>query len=134
MTAHFEVGKTASLTKKISGEDVRQFALLVGDNNPVHLDEEFAKKTRFGRRIAHGMWGASMISAVIGTKLPGPGTIYLSQSLQFTAPVYLGDTITAEVKVTAIRPGKRLVTLETICKNQKNEIVLKGEALVLVES
>jgi 3-hydroxybutyryl-CoA dehydratase len=128
-----EVGQTASLSKTILDEDVRQFAQLVGDYNPVHLDDDFAKKTRFGRRIAHGMWGASLISTVVGTQLPGPGTIYLSQSLDFKAPVFLGDTITAEATVTHVREDKPIVTLDTVCRNQRGELVLKGVAVVLSE-
>jgi 3-hydroxybutyryl-CoA dehydratase len=128
-----KLGEKASLTRTITESDVQQFAALVGDNNPVHLDEAFAQKTRFGRRIAHGMWGVSLISAVLGTRLPGPGTIYLSQTIQFLGPVYLGDTVTAEVTVVKVRADKPIVTLETLCQNQKGEAVLKGEAVVLVE-
>jgi acyl dehydratase len=128
-----KIGQTASLSKTISGKDVEQFAQLVGDKNPVHLNDEFAKKTRFGRRIVHGMWAASLISAVLGTQLPGPGTIYLSQSLQFIAPVFIGDTVTAQITVAKIREDKSIVTLETICSNQNGNVVLRGEAIVLVE-
>ena len=128
------LGETASLSKTISESDVQQFAELVGDKNPVHIDDTFAKRTRFGRRIAHGMWGVSLISAVLGTQLPGPGTIYLSQTIQFLAPVYLGDTVTAQVTVVKVREDKPIVTLETLCQNQSGEVVVKGEALVLVES
>ncbi|MCA1558314.1 MAG: MaoC family dehydratase, partial [Acidobacteria bacterium] len=103
-----------------------------GDNNPVHLDDEFAKTTRFGRRIAHGMLSAGLISAVLANKLPGTGTVYLSQSLTFVAPVYPGDTITARVTVTRVREDKPIVTLETICTNQRDEPIIRGEAVVLV--
>ncbi len=126
-----EVGQTASLSRRILDQDVREFARLVGDANPIHLDDGFAKKTRFGRRIAHGMFGASLISAVLGTRLPGLGTIYLSQSLEFVAPVFLGDTITAKATVTRVREDKMIVTLDTVCSNQHGEVVLKGEAVVL---
>ncbi len=110
-----KVGQRAFLSRKIDDQDVRQFADLVGDTNPVHLDDKFAVKTRFGQRIAHGMWPASLISAVIGTKLPGPGTIYfyLHQTLQFNATVFIDDTITATVTVINIRQDKPIVTLET---------------------
>jgi len=128
-----EIGETGSLTKTILDEEVRQFAHLVGDENPVHLEDDFAKRTRFGRCIAHGMWGASLISAVLGTQIPGPGTIYLSQSLQFVAPVFIGDTITARATTIKVREDKPIVTLETICSNRGGEVVLKGEAVVLVE-
>lgn len=126
-------GASASITKKISAKDVETFADLTGDQNPVHLDETYAQQTRFGKRIAHGMLGASLISTVLGMYLPGPGTIYLSQTLNFVAPVYLDDTLTAEVTVTNVREDKPIVTLETQCLNQDNRLVLKGEAVVLVE-
>ncbi|TEU12259.1 MAG: MaoC family dehydratase [Anaerolineales bacterium] len=128
-----KLGETASLARTITEIDVQQFAELVGDNNPVHVDDAFASKTRFGRRIAHGMWGVSLISAVLGTRLPGPGTIYLSQTIQFLAPIYLGDTVTAQVTVAKVRDDKPIVTLETLCQNQNGEVVVKGEAVVLVE-
>ena len=126
-----KVGDTASLSKTITDEDVRAFAALTGDNNPVHLDEKFASGTRFGRRIAHGMFGASLISAVLGTELPGTGSIYLSQTLQFLAPVYLDDTLTARVTATKVREDKPIVTLETVCENQRGETLIRGEAVVL---
>ncbi len=127
------VGDTATITKTITQDDIHQFAELVGDLNPVHVDEEFAKKTRFGKQIAHGMWGASLISAVLGTKLPGPGTIYLSQTIKFSAPIFPGDTIAARVKVIKVREEKALVTFETVCENQDRKRILEGEAVVLVE-
>lgn len=128
-----KVGATAVLSKKITDDEVRAFAALTGDHNPVHLDDEFARSTRFGRRIAHGMLGASLISAVLGTEL-GIGTIYLSQTLKFMAPVYLDDTVTARVTVTKVREDKPVVTLETVCENQQGETLIKGEAVVLVAS
>jgi 3-hydroxybutyryl-CoA dehydratase len=127
------VGDSASITKTITDDDIRRFADLVGDVNPVHLDDEIAKKTRFGRRVAHGMWGASLISAVLGTRLPGPGTVYLSQTMKFQAPIFLGDTVTAKVAVTKVRDDKPIVTLETVCENQEGKTLLQGEAVVLVE-
>jgi 3-hydroxybutyryl-CoA dehydratase len=126
-------GETSELVKTITKSDIEQFAELVGDRNPVHVNPDFAKKTRFGRPIAHGMWGLSLVSAVLGTKLPGPGTIYLSQTVQFKAPVFAGDTLTAKVKVLEVRQDKPIVKLETICENQKGELILKGESVVLVE-
>ena len=98
-----------------------------------HLDDGYAATTRFGQRIAHGMFGASLISAVIGNELPGTGSIYLSQTLKFLAPGYLGDTVTARVTVTEIRNDKPIVTLETVCENQRGETLIKGEAVVMVE-
>ncbi len=127
-------GDTATLAKTVTQSDIEQFAKLVGDMNPVHVDPDFAKKTRFGRRIAHGMWGLSLISAVLGTKLPGPGTIYLSQTVKFRAPVFPGDTLTAKVKVLQVRQDKPIITLETNCENQKGELILTGESVVLVEN
>jgi 3-hydroxybutyryl-CoA dehydratase len=126
-------GESATLVKTITQSDIEQFAELVGDRNPVHVNPDFAKKTRFGRPIAHGMWGLSLVSAVLGTKLPGPGTIYLSQTVQFKAPVFAGDTLTAKVKVLEVRKDKPIVKLETTCENQKGELILKGESVVLVE-
>lgn len=128
-----QVGDAASLTRTISLVDIDQFAKLTGDENPVHVDETFAEKTRFGGRIAHGMWGASLISAVLGTELPGPGTIYLNQTLTFKGPVRPGDTITARVTVIKVREDKRILTLETVCENQNGEKILEGEAVVLHE-
>jgi 3-hydroxybutyryl-CoA dehydratase len=126
-----EVGARASRTKTITDADIRAFAAASGDTNSIHLDEEYAKTTRFGRRIAHGMLTASLISAVLGNDLPGSGTIYLSQTLAFKAPVYLGDTITATVEVTAFRSDKRITTLRTTCTNQEGTLVLEGEAVVI---
>lgn len=127
-----QVGDTDSLTKTITDDDIRAFADLTTDHNPVHLDEDFAKTTRFGRRVAHGMLSAGLISAVLANKLPGTGTVYLSQSLNFVAPVYPGDTITARVTVTKVREDRPIVTLETVCTNQRDEPVIRGEAVVLV--
>lgn len=128
-----QVGQSAQISKTVTDADVVAFAHLVGDVNPVHIDDAFAAKTRFGKRIAHGMFGASMISAVLGTQLPGSGTIYLSQTLRFLVPVYLGDTIHAEVTVVKVREDKPIVTLETLCKNQDGVVLLQGEAVVLLE-
>ncbi len=128
-----KIGDSASLSKTITQEDIEQFAALVGDTNPAHLDADFAAKTRFGKRIAHGMWGASLISAVLGTKLPGPGTIYLSQTLKFKAPVYAGETITAKVTITDIKKDKPIITMETVCTKGDGEVILTGEAVGLLE-
>jgi 3-hydroxybutyryl-CoA dehydratase len=127
-----KVGDAAEVSKTIADEDVRVFAELTGDRNPVHLDEAYAATTRFGRRIAHGMLGASLISAVLANELPGRGTVYLSQTLRFTAPVFLGDTVTARVTVKSVREDKPVVTLETVCTNERGERVVEGEAVVLV--
>jgi 3-hydroxybutyryl-CoA dehydratase len=127
----FKAGDSAEVSKTITEEDVRAFAELTGDRNPVHLDEEYASTTRFGRRIVHGMLGASLISAVLANELPGRGSVYLSQTLRFTAPVFIGDTVTARVTVTRVREDKPVVTLETVCTNQRGERVVEGEAVVL---
>ena len=124
-------GDQASRTTTITDEMIRAFADLTGDNNPVHLDDSYAATTRFGRRIAHGMIAAGLISAVLANDLPGPGTVYLSQTLKFKAPVYPGDTITTTVEVTNVRPDKPIVTLGTRCLNQDNAVVLEGEAVVI---
>lgn len=125
------VGEVAEISRTITDEDVRTFADLTGDHNPVHLDEHYASATRFGRRVAHGMLTASLISSVLANRLPGEGSVYLSQSLKFVAPVYLDDTVTARVTVIAIREDKPIATLETTCLNQRGETLVKGEAVVL---
>lgn len=127
-----EVGQSAEITKTISSEDVARFAEITGDFNPVHLDEAVAEKSFFGGRVAHGMLTAGLISAALAGKLPGPGTVYLSQTLRFTAPVRIGDTVTTRVEVTELIPAKRRVKLSTVCRNQKNEVVVNGEAMVLL--
>ena len=116
----------------ITDEMIRSFAELTGDSNPVHLDDAYAAGTRFGRRIAHGMIAAGLISAALANDLPGPGTVYLSQTLQFKAPLFPGDTITTTVAVKTVRPDKPIVTLGTVCTNQDQKVVLEGEAVVLV--
>ena len=128
----FSVGDSAEITKTIEQADIHAFADVTGDHNPVHVDEAFAQTTRFGRTIAHGMLSASLISAVLANKLPGAGSVYLGQTLQFVAPVFPGDEITARVTVKEIREDKPIVKLETICVNQRDEVVIRGEATVLV--
>ncbi len=127
----FEVGDTASLVKTITDEDLRMFAKATGDLNPLHLDEEYAAASRFGRRVAHGMLSAGMISSVLGTELPGPGTIYMGQSLKFLAPVFLGDTVTATVTLAEYHRDKGRMTFQTVCTNQDGTEVVTGEAQVL---
>ena len=127
----FSVGDSAEITRTIEQADIHAFAEVTGDHNPVHVDEAFAQTTRFGRTIAHGMLSASLISAVLANKLPGAGSIYLGQTLQFVAPVFPGDEITARVTVKEIREGKPIMKLETVCINQRDEVVIRGEATVL---
>jgi 3-hydroxybutyryl-CoA dehydratase len=127
----FTIGDSAKITKTINDSDIQAFADVSGDHNPVHVDDAFAARTRFGRRIAHGMLTASLISAVLANKLPGEGSVYLGQTLQFVAPVFPGDDVTARVIVKEIREDKPIVKLDTICLNQRGEIVIRGEATVL---
>lgn len=129
-----ELGAAAALTKLVTEADIVAFAEVSLDVNPVHLDEDFAKTTRFGGRIAHGMLAAGLISAVLGTRLPGPGAVYLSQTLSFKGPVRIGDAITATATVKSVRADKPIVTLETLVTNQRGEVVVSGEAVVLVPS
>ena len=126
-----EVGEKVSMCKTITESDVKTFAEISGDTNPLHLDKEFASSSIFGERVAHGMLTAGLISAVIGTQLPGVGTIYMSQSLRFTAPVKFGDTIEAEVEVKEKLEEKNRVVLITTCRNQQGQTVIEGEALVM---
>ena len=129
-----KIGDKASMTKTVSDADVIEFAHVTGDNQPLHLDDAFAAKTRFKKRIAHGMLSAGFISAVLGTKIaPNNVVVYLSQQMRFRLPVSIGDTITAEAEVTAIDAEKRIVTLRTDCTNQNGEAVVKGEATVLLD-
>ncbi len=127
-----KIGDTFSTSREVTDEVIRKFADVSGDHNPIHLDEEFAKTTRFGKRIAHGMLSAAFISAVLGNEFKGSTVLYLSQTLKFTAPVFIGDTVTASSTVTNIREDKAIVTLETVCANQNGETVVKGEAVVMV--
>ncbi|MES1989704.1 MAG: MaoC family dehydratase [Pseudomonadota bacterium] len=127
------VGMESSFAKVISDADITGFAHVSGDTNPMHLDDDYASKTRFGGRIAHGMLSASLISAVIGTQLPGPGAIYMSQSLRFRAPVKPGDKVSARVVVSAIDDKRRRVTLACEC-HVDDTLVIDGEALVMVPS
>ena len=125
-----KVGDTAKFSKTISESDVYLFAGITGDLNPAHVNEDYAKDTFFETRIAHGMLSASFISTVIGTMLPGPGSIYMRQEVSFLAPVKIGDTVTAIVEVAEIITDKKRVRLKTYCNNQNNETVVDGEALV----
>lgn len=126
------VGQSASFSKTITESDVYTFAGVTGDLNPAHVNEAYAKTTRFGGRIAHGMLSAGLISAVIGMQLPGPGTIYMKQSLSFRAPIRIGDTVTATVRVASFDPESRRAVLTTTCESQDGIQLVSGEALVLV--
>jgi len=126
------VGQTAEYSKQVSDDDVMSFARITGDFNAVHVDEAAAKKTRFGGRIAHGMLSAGLVSAAIANELPGAGSIYLAQSMRFTAPVRINDTITVALTVTELL-SKNRVKLSTVCRNQNGETVLDGEATIMVD-
>ena len=126
-----EIGQTAELRRTVTAPDIEAFAAVTGDANPVHLDEAYAAATPFKGRIAHGMLSAGYISAVLGTRLPGPGAIYVSQTLNFRRPVRIGDEVTAEVKVTAIDPARSRVTFATGCV-VAGKTVVEGEAVVVV--
>ena len=125
-----KVGETAEFGKTISETDIYLYAGITGDLNPAHINEEYAKNTFFKTRIAHAMLAAGLISALLGTKLPGPGTIYLQQSLNFSAPVRIGDTITARVEIIEMITEKNRVRFKTVCVNQDGTEILDGEAVV----
>lgn len=131
MTNEIKIGDSASVTKAFSQEEVVQFSEISGDHNPIHLDEAFAAESIFGERIVHGMLVASLFSGLIGEELPGQGTIYLSQSVSFKAPVLIAEEVTATVEVIAIREDKPIITLKTTCRNTAGKVVIKGEAVVL---
>lgn len=124
------IGQFAQFSKTISESDVYLYAGITGDFNPAHIDQAYAEKTRFRTRIAHGMLTAGFISNLLGTQLPGPGTIYLQQNLNFKAPVVIGDTVTATLEVVEILLEKKRVRLKTVCTNQEGTVVLDGEAIV----
>lgn len=126
----FYMGQTAELTRSYSEKDVAQFADISGDRNPIHLNAEYAKNTRFGKRIVHGFLSGSLISAVLGNICPGEGSVYMSQTMNFLRPVFIGDEITAKVVVTGLDPEKKQLTLETTCSNQNGKIVIEGSALM----
>ena len=126
-----QVGETASLVRTLSREDIELFAVMSGDVNPAHVDEDYARSDMFHKIIAHGMWGASLISTLLGTKLPGPGSIYLDQTLSFRHPVSIGDTVTVTVTVAAKEVAQHRVTLDCACTNQRGEVVIRGSALVI---
>lgn len=131
MYEDIQIGDKNSFTKTITEYDIEQFARLTGDFNPVHLDPEYASQTPFKERIAHGILSGSIISTVLGTRLPGPNTIYLSQNFKFLLPVKIGDTIKANVEVVEKRDDKKIIKLKTEVINQHQEIVIDGEAVVM---
>jgi 3-hydroxybutyryl-CoA dehydratase len=124
------IGDTDRFTKTISESDIYTFAGVSGDLNPAHIDKEFAKTTVFKKRIAHGFLIGGLISTVIGTRLPGPGSIYREQTMNFLAPVYIGDTITAQVEITELDTTKNKISLRTWCTNQDGKTVIEGGAVI----
>jgi len=126
-----QIGDTAEFAKTVSEADVYLYAGVTGDLNPAHVNEAYARDTFFKTRIAHGMLSGGFISAVLGTKLPGPGTIYLRQELNFKAPVRIGDTVTAKIEVLEKTPEKNRLRLKTTCTNQDGTVVIDGEAIVM---
>lgn len=126
----FKIGDQKSVTVQITEKMVQQFAEMSGDFNPIHMDEEYAKNTRFGRRIAHGMINAALISRTLAMEL-GPGGIYLSQTLKFLHPVFIGDTVTIELTVASMREEKGIASIDTIVKKSTGEICVKGEAMIM---
>lgn len=127
-----KIGDQFSISREVTDEVIRKFAEVSGDFNPIHLDEEFAKSTRFGRRIAHGMLSGAFISAVLGNEFRERKIVYLSQTMKFVAPVFIGDTVTATGTITNIREDKNIITLETVCTNQNGETLVNGEAAVMI--
>jgi len=127
---YLKIGDKAQFSKSITDEEIRLFAKISGDDNPIHLNEEYAKESIFKQRIAHGFLVGSFISAAIGKSLPGNGTIYLSQNMKFIAPVMINDTVTAYIEVLDFPKGNQ-VLLSTICKNQDQKVVIEGTALVI---
>jgi len=125
-----KVGDQASISKTVTESDILTFAGLTMDYNPVHINAEYAKESIFGERIAHGMLSAGFISAVLGTTLPGPNSIYLGQELKFTAPVKIGDTVTATATIIEKREEKRILKLQTTVANQRGEVVVDGSAVI----
>jgi 3-hydroxybutyryl-CoA dehydratase len=125
------IGMTESLTHKVLPAEVTEFAELTGDRNPIHLSDEYASHTPFHSRIAHGLYTAGLISAVLGTRLPGPGAIYISQTLNFRAPVHIGDTVRVEATIAELVPERHRARLACTCK-VRGEVVLDGEAWVKV--
>ncbi|MBX3041028.1 MAG: MaoC family dehydratase [Bdellovibrionaceae bacterium] len=126
----FKVGDKILLSVEITDDMVRKFAEVSGDFNPMHMDDEYAAKTRFKKRIAHGMLSAALISRALGQHL-GPGGIYLSQNLKFMSPVYIGDTVSVELTVSSYREERGIGAIETLVKNQNGELCVKGEAMIM---
>lgn len=126
-----QIGMSATYSQTITDSDIKNFAGMSGDNNPVHMSDEYAESSRFKKRIAHGLMSASFFSSLFGTKIPGPGCVYVSQTLNFLRPVYLNDTVNASILVTSINLEKKRVFFDTICK-VKNKKVISGKAEIYI--
>jgi acyl dehydratase len=131
MDIKFKVGERAKISAKFSEQDVLNFSLVSGDENPIHFDEEYAAKSRFGQRIVQGPMVISLVGGVLGSKLPGPGTIYLSQETSFKRPAFIDQPLTAQVEILHIREDKPIITLRTWVENEKEELVVDGKAVVM---
>ena len=129
--SEIEVGQKASLTQEITEGNVLIFAGVTGDLNPAHISEEYARQTKFKKRIAHGLLSVSLIAAALGTELPGAGSVYVSQDVKFKAPVFIGDSITAELEVIAKDVERNRITLKTICTNESGQVVIEGQAVTM---
>lgn len=129
---NFKLGDTLTITVQVTDKMVRQFAEMSGDDNPIHLDEEYAKTTRFGRRIAHGMLGAALISRALGNGL-GPGGIYLGQTLKFRSPIFIDDVLTITLSVDQFREDKGMATIGTLVTKQNGEVCIKGDASIMTK-
>jgi 3-hydroxybutyryl-CoA dehydratase len=127
-----KIGDKFTTSRTVTDELIRAFSEVSGDYNPIHLDDNFAKNTRFGKRIAHGMLSGAFISAVLGNEFQEMKIVYLSQTMKFTAPVFIGDTVTTTATVTHIREDKNIVTCETICSNQNGEMLVTGESKIMI--
>ncbi|HET9002113.1 MAG TPA: MaoC family dehydratase [bacterium] len=122
------VGQSATRTKKVTDDDLRKYAEITGDYNPLHFDNDFAARTRFGRRVAQGGITAGLLNALVAMDLPGPGTVFMSQSLTYRAPVFVGDVLTAKVEVVALKPDKPVCHLTFAISNQRGDVVLEADA------
>ena len=127
----FKIGEIASQQKKFTEEEVLNFSRLTGDNNPIHFDKKYAAQSRFGQRIVQGPLVISLVGGILGSKLPGPGTIYMKQTTSFIRPAYINEHLTAKVEIIKIREDKPILTLRTWVENEKREVVVDGEAVVL---
>lgn len=124
------IGASASISKSFSEADVKQFAALSGDFNPIHIDPDYARTTMFGQRIVHGMLVSSLFSGLLAEKIPGPGAVYLGQTFKYQKPVFLDQEVTATVEVLHVREDKPIVTMSTVCTNPQGEVLISGEAIL----